>query len=385
MSDNNKKCPGDLSMSACNQSALADNGSIKLARRDFLAGMGIAAAALLRAPDVLATEKAVFDKPAKVAGRKNLSGVIDVHHHILPPGAPEALQHHMAHWSASRAIDEMDKTGVEIGIAYPGPILEGDNQQKSSSARIWNEFGASLGQSHSQRFGLFASLPFPHVNACLAEIDFALDHLGADGFGISTSYDDLWLGDESLWPIYEKLNSRAAVVFVHPHNCSACIPGSVSYNRGDMGGSWIEWPMNTARTIMSLMTSGTLRRYPRIRFIFAHGGGVMPLLINRVAAFTHWEAVGEAGLKSIFPNGIEHEFKTLHFECAQACSVTHMAALRSLVPDTNILFGSDYPFFPLSYGTEQLAQLDLPMLSLRAIARDNALRLFPASTVAKLA
>ena len=142
-------------------------------------------------------------------------------------------------------------------------------------------------------------------------------------------------------------------------------------------GSWIEWPMNTARAIFSLMTSGTLRRYPDIRFIFSHGGGVMPLLVERVAGLAAWPHVGPQGLNTYFPDGIEAEFAKLHFECAQACSRTNMGALRSLVPDTQILFGSDSPIFPLSYGSSQFVKLDLPPATMHAIGRGNAGRLMP--------
>ena len=126
----------------------------------------------------------------------------------------------------------------------------------------------------------------------------------ADGFGITTSYGEQWLGDERFYPVYEKLNSIDAVVFVHPSDAACCGPSAMSYNRGRMDGSWVEWPMNTARAIMSLIVSGTLRRFPRIRFIFSHGGGVMPLLLNRVAGLANWRDVGEEGLKELMPEGV---------------------------------------------------------------------------------
>ena len=283
----------------------------------------------------------------------------------------------MSTWTAAGAVAEMDRAGVATGIAFPGPILSGTGEERRCAARLWNEFGATLGQEYPSRFGLFASLPFPDIEGCVAEIDFALDHLRADGFGIATSYGDWWLGDERFWPIYEKLDSRDAVLFVHPFDASCCAPASMTYMRAMMEGSWIEWPMNTARTILSLMVSGTLRRYPKIRFVFCHGGGVMPLLINRLAGFTAWTHVGEEGLKMLFPDGIESELRRLHFECAQACSHTNMNALRSLVPDSRILFGSDYPFFPVSYAAARFAELGLSSATAQAIGRDNAAAMLP--------
>jgi 6-methylsalicylate decarboxylase len=309
--------------------------------------------------------------------QKKLTGLIDVHHHILPPQAPAGMSRLLAGWSATGAIAAMDNAGVAAAMAYPGPILSGSDQERRDKARLWNEFGATLGSTYPTRFGLFASLPFPHVDHCLAEIDFALSDLKADGFGIATSYDERFLGDESFWPIYEKLDSHGAVVFVHPHDAACCSPDKLSYNQPILDGSWIEWPINTARTIMSLLVSGTTRRFAKVKFIFAHGGGVMPLLVKRVGGFDNWPAVGAEKLKALFPQGIAAEFAKLRFECAQACSPTNMNALRSLVPDSNILFGSDFPFFPLSYATQQFAELALSPATRRAIARSNASSLLP--------
>lgn len=336
--------------------------STSASRRTLLAGACAAAGAL------------VLGSTAAFA-RARPKGLIDVHHHVLPPRAPAAMVHHLEGWSPAKAMSEMDAAGIATGIAYPGPIRSGDAAERKDLARLWNEFTAQIGEQNPGRFGLFASLPFPHVDQCLAEIDYAYDHLKADGFGITTSYDDLWLGDEKLWPIYEKLNSRDAVVFVHPHDAACC--AKMSYQKPIMDGSWIEWPISTARTIMSLMVSGTFRKFPRIRFIFAHGAGVMPLLIERIAGLSAWSEVGDKGIASLFPNGVKAEFRSLHFECAQACSPTNMAALRSLVPDTQILFGSDYPFFSLDYASRKFADLHLPASIERQMGSRNAARLLP--------
>lgn len=333
-----------------------------MSRREAMSGMGASAAAC--------------QLPAKGKHSGCSHGLIDVHHHIRPPGAPEGFARLTAKWSPEGAIAEMDAAGIAAGMAYPGPILP-SVADKADRARRFNEYGATLGQAHSGRFGLFASLPLPDIAATLAEIDFALTALKADGFGVSTSYGEAWLGDPMFTPVHEKLNAHDAVVFVHPHDAACCAPGGMTYIQPGMDGSWIDWPMNTARTIFSLMTSGTLRRFPRIRWIFAHGAGVMPLLVQRLADFTAWDAVGPQKMKQLFPQGIEAEFARLHFEGAQAWTRTNLSALRSLVSDRQILFGSDYPFFSLEHSVQRFAEASLPAKSRAAIGRGNAARLLP--------
>ena len=304
-------------------------------------------------------------------------GLIDVHHHILPPGAPPPMRALFAGWTPQSDLAAMDAAGVSTAIVLPGLMVGPNPDQNRKLSRAWNEYGAGLGRDHPGRFGLFAALPMKDVEGSLAEIDYAYDQLHVDGCSVATNYGDLWLGDAAFQPIWDKLNSRRAVVFVHPADAPCCAPAKMTYTRPDIDGSWIEWPMNTARTIFSLTASGTTRRYPDIRFIFSHGGGVMPLLVERVAGLAAWPRVGPQTLGTYFPDGIEAEFAKLHFECAQACSHTNMGALRSLVPDTQILFGSDSPIFPQSYGSSQFAKLDLPPVVAHAIGRGNAGALMP--------
>ena len=309
--------------------------------------------------------------------REHPSGLIDFHHHIRPPGVPDMIMQLMATWSPKGAVAEMDGAGVRAGMAFPIPVFGSDALARQALARRWNDFGADLGARFPGRFGLFASLPLLDTDACLAEIEYAVGSLQTDGFGIATNYDDIWLGDERLWPVYEALNSLDAIVFVHPRDAPCCAPDKLSYHRDVMDGSWLEWPMNTARTIFSLLTSGALRRFPRIRFIFSHGGGLMPLLVSRIEGFSGWPHVGEEGLGRLFPNGLRSELGRLHFECAQAYSSTNIEALRSIVPDTQLLFGSDYPIFPLAHAAAQFADLAIATGLKTQIAHGNATRLLP--------
>ena len=306
------------------------------------------------------------------------TGIIDIHHHIIPPALARFIR--PIPWTPQGAIEAMDRTGIAVAIASGGIDLGPDPSQHVALARNVNDYGATLVRDYPGRYGQFAALPLPDVAASLIEIDYALDQLHADGFGIATSYGDKWLGDQTFWPVWEKLNARSAVVFVHPQDASCCTPNLMSYTHSPIKGppimgAYIEFPMNTARTIFSLMTSGTLRRFPRVNFIFAHGGGVMPLLVQRLAGYVG--SPTDASRQVYFSNGVAAEFATLHFECAQAFARPNMDALRDLVPDSKIMFGSDYPSMPLDYVVKQFNDLNLPNAAHAAIARTSAARLLP--------
>ncbi len=297
---------------------------------------------------------------------------MDVHHHFNPTGHDNEGRP----WTVAAALEGMDGAGIATAIASLGPIHD-PGPDRVARIRGWNEWATTLCRDHPGRFGLFALLPMADPDAAVAEIAHAFDVLGADGIGVSTNEGDVWLPDDRNAPVFEELDRRGAVVFVHP----APTPGSGALSRSYGGDAvtppWIEFPVHTARVILGLLTKGIARRHSNIRFIFAHGGGVMPILLGRFAGFRGWDSIGPDGLARLFPDGLHAGFARFRFECAQACAPEAVAMLRRLVPDTHILFGSDFSYFPLAHAAAEFAALDLDDAARRAIGRDNAAALFP--------
>jgi predicted TIM-barrel fold metal-dependent hydrolase len=299
---------------------------------------------------------------------------IDVHHHFNAPGGRSGRPD----WSPLATLAAMDAAGVHAAIGWPGPVVAADAASARTRARFLNEFGAGITQAHPTRFGLFASLPpLSDVEGALQEIAYSFDQLHADGIGLLTQYADQWLGDPAFVPVFEELNRRAAVVFVHPTALGEhCNCGALGYQTAGVSQAWLEYPFNTARTILNLMVSGTFRRFPDIRFIFCHGGGAFTSLLSRITGLKGWFEMGQEQMDAMFPHGVEAEFKRLHFECAQAYAPQNMALLRSLVPTSQIFFGTDFDRFELQHSIEQFEQLELPDDVRTAIAHGNATRLF---------
>ena len=185
-------------------------------------------------------------------------------------------------YSPARAVEELDRVGIEtamLSITAPG-VWFGDAEEARRLAREMNEFAAArMVGDHKGRFGLFAVLPLPDVDGALREIEFALDTLKADGFGMLTSYGNAWLGDPSFAPVLDELNRRKAVVYVHPTD-AACCSGLLPRVPNQM----LEYPMDTMRTIASLVVSETATRCPDVRFIFSHAGGPLIGVAGRLLA-----------------------------------------------------------------------------------------------------
>ena len=303
----------------------------------------------------------------------NTKRSIDVHHHFEPSG----INVDGSQWTIGLALEELDRNHISTAIGYAGPLFPDGVQAGRKLARDTNEWSTQLCCDHPGRFGLFASLPLSDVDGSLAEIAYALDVLHADGIGLATHYDGLGLGDTKFRPIFEELNRRKAVVYVHPSGSPCSITSSVTYQSQLVSAPWIEFPTNTARTILSLWSGGTTRDFPDLKFIFCHGGGVLPLLLGRWAGFTCWQDVGTQKLAMVFPDGVYAAFGKLYFELAQAYAPETIAMLRSIVPATHLLYGSDYSYFPMSHSAGLFAQLDLPDGLRTLIAGDNAAALLP--------
>jgi predicted TIM-barrel fold metal-dependent hydrolase len=315
---------------------------------------------------------------------------IDVHYHIMPrryfaneraQGAfvgplagmgwgQDLIKATIDQFAPARALEELDRNGIATGISSIGAVgvWFGDIALGRRLAREWNEDAVQLGRDHPGRFGVFATVPLPDTEGSLRELEYAFDTLGADGIGLTTSYDDKWLGDAAFAPVFEELNRRKAVVFVHPTAplcCRSLDSGAPAF--------FLEVPTDTARTITSLIFTGTLTRFPDIRFIFCHAGGTIMVVAGRIT--------GLAGASRRFveriPNGFEAELAKLYFDTAGAADAAAMGALRSIVPTSHILFGSDYPFVPIPTTVGGLGALVMAPADLQAIERGNAQALLP--------
>jgi predicted TIM-barrel fold metal-dependent hydrolase len=356
---------------APSEDATADVPSrVALSRRHMLAGAAALGAASLL-PD------------SGVRGQSARAKVIDTHHHFYPPDYQKAWLDwedarkipHFANqvgWTQAKAVEELDKNGVAAGVlsiaSTPGTWFGLNAAGAERMVRTCNDYGAEMARNHKGRFGLFATLSMLEVDATLKEIEYAFDTLNADGVGLQTNYGDKWLGHEFYRPVFEELNRRKAVVYVHPLVADCC--GQL--NVGALP-AVIEVPHDTTRAVTSLLLSGTLARLRDIKWLFSHAGGTIPVLAGRIDAF-YSERAHAAG--SFAPDGIEAEFRRLYYDTANATSAPAMAALMKLVPATQITFGSDYPYFPLGQ-IETLRKMGLPLDDLRAIESGNAARLIP--------
>ena len=311
-------------------------------------------------------------------------GRIDVHAHFLPGFYAEALAKAglrtldggmpVPAWSADAHLEMMDRLEIAtamLSVSSPSTHFLPE-PERPAMCRAINDEGARLVRAHPGRFGLFASLPLPDVDAALAEIDRAFDELGADGVILESNIGGAYLGDARFQPVFAALNARKAVVFLHPTS-PACFD-AVHLGRP---APLLEFPLDTTRTIVDLLYARTLQANPAIRLIVPHGGAALPALIARIALFANVPFIEPRPASEI---EVFETLARLYYDVALSGHPVPFAALRAIAPASQIVFGSDWPFTP-DFGVARnialLESLGLSREDMAALARDNAARLFP--------
>ncbi|WP_405945111.1 amidohydrolase family protein [Streptomyces sp. NBC_00932] len=313
------------------------------------------------------------------------TGLIDVHAHFVtdsyvaaarsagiehPDGMPG-----WPSWSVEQHLGLMDRSGIEksyLSISSPG-VHFGDDDAARALARQVNEFGAGVRSECPQRFGHFASLPLPDVEGSLAEAAHALGVLGADGVAVETNHHGIYLGDPRFEPLWEDLDRRGALVFVHPTSPPHAEELSLGRPR-----PMLEFLFDTARTASDLLLRGVLTRYPRIRWVLTHGGGALPLLADRMDMFS---AVVGGGPKDA-PSALE-QFGRLWYDMAGTPFPRQIPALEAAFGTEQLLYGSDYCWTPVGGALAQVASVDAAAQpsdtdTWRDLTTRNAHRLFDA-------
>jgi 6-methylsalicylate decarboxylase len=302
---------------------------------------------------------------------------IDIHHHVFSPAyVAELAKANQAppivrNWSVAKTLDDMDKAGIAtsmLSVTTP-QVSFTDAANAKRMARESNEWVTKLTQSNKGRLGNFAMLPMQNTDDALREIEYSLDVLKADGIGLLTSYGDKWLGHASFSPIMDELNRRKAILYTHPTAANCCrniltpeIPATV-----------IEFGTDTTRTITDIVFSGTAARCPDLKFIFSHAGGSLPFLVERLTKLP----IQDPKLATRVPRGVLFELKRFFYDTAWSAHPGALASLTKLVDVSQILLGSDYPYRTGFDNVTGLIDYGFAASDLRAIERDNALRLLP--------
>jgi 6-methylsalicylate decarboxylase len=309
-----------------------------------------------------------------------MSGAIDVHAHFVPEAYRSALLQHghgrpdgfpqIPAWSVDEHLTAMDRLGIAtsvLSISSPGVHL-GAEAATRNLAREVNEEGSRVVVENPGRFGLFASLPLPDVDAAIAEIAYCRDHLDVAGFTLLTNIGGTYLGDGAFEPVFRELDRRGARLFIHPTSPPCWEQTSLGRPR-----PMLEFFFDTTRAVVDLVLNGIVARHPGIEFLVPHAGATLPMIADRVNAF--------AQLLQVDPDvDVFRDVGRLHFDLAGFSVPRQLDALLTITTVEHLHYGSDYPFTPefaVGMLRERLAEAGVPPGSLLDALRSNSEKLFP--------
>ena len=259
-----------------------------------------------------------------------------------------------------------------VSLSSPG-VHTGDSAKARALARRCNEFLAELVHARPDRFGGFACLPLPDVDDCLEELSYALDVLGLDGFVLFTNSNGVYLGDPVLEPVFEELERRKTVVYVHPNPS----PDAVAHSLG-LPDNLLDFPTDTNRAVAQMHYTNRFARTPNVKYIFSHAGGSIPYLAARFAIIDEMGFIPGGGQRGAAAD----MFRRIYWDTALAASDPVLRMLRDVAGINQVLYGTDFPYLrrDLAVNSQQriLQSSELNDSERRAILGGNASRLFPA-------
>jgi 6-methylsalicylate decarboxylase len=308
--------------------------------------------------------------------------VIDVHHHILPDFFWTETND-SAHpvgglapppWDEAGALAFMDDAGIDVAvtsISTPG-VHVGDDARAHRLARRCNEFSASLIQRWPDRFGGFAALPLPDVDGALAELAYADDVLKLDGVILFSNMNGVYLGDARFEPLFEELERRRSVVFVHP----TASPDPAAHQLG-LPDNLIDFTADTTRAVAQMLYSNRFARTPNVQYIFAHAGGTIPYLAGRFAIIDEMNVIPGGEVRGTAAATL----RRLHWDTALSFSEPVLNMLKEVVGLDQVLFGTDYPYLRRDIAVRSARNMQqtaaLPAPERQAVLCGNAEQLFP--------
>jgi aminocarboxymuconate-semialdehyde decarboxylase len=229
---------------------------------------------------------------------------------------------------------QMDANGVEmqiLDICPQAPHFE-NKEHAVNAARKANDLYAEAVSRWPKRFKAFAAVPLPHVDEALKELERALDQLKFVGATITTFIGNRSIADPAFAPFYEELNRRASVLYIHPSGNGVDSPFVIPFNlRWAIGA-----PMEDTVSIMHLIEAGIPQKYPKLKIVNSHLGGMIPMVFQRLDNISKWEHP--------LP-----ELPTVTAKRMWYCSVGHghPPALRAAVDSMGadrICLGTDFPY-----------------------------------------
>lgn len=295
--------------------------------------------------------------------------IFDAHIHRLPEEIIANSHFYSRAWGDIESqIQVMDKYHIDRSlIVYPTNDAYRKMGGLSEVARIYNDYIAGVVERYPGRLVGAAILPVDEPEEMIREFERATQGLGFRALSMATSFDGIYLDDERFLPLYRRLEAEAIPVFVHPQTIN---PIGYERVRDPLLTPVMEFVFDTTICIGKLIMAGTLRRFPDLKLVFAHFGGVTPFIKERFDSIYHMLRGRDIVKDLLAPPG--DYLKQIYIDTSGVTSPHALMCTRDMVDSGHILWGSDYPGnSDIPASIRAIEELDIPDEEKEAIMGRN--------------
>jgi aminocarboxymuconate-semialdehyde decarboxylase len=240
-------------------------------------------------------------------------------------------------WNASLRIADMDAAGIDLQVLSPLPptfAYEFDVAVTAQFTRLQNDAIADIVRARPDRFAGLGMVALQDPDVACEELQRAVGELGLAGIEIGTHAGGRDLADPGFDAFWECCDALGALVFVHPENA----PGFERLRTARLAFA-AGYPSESGLCAASLIMTGVIARWPRVRFVFAHGGGTLPWLLPRLDAV--WSAY--ADVRETLAQRPSETARTLWYDTL-TFDAENLSVLAERAGIDRLVVGSDYPF-----------------------------------------
>ncbi|MCS7369064.1 MAG: amidohydrolase [archaeon GBS-70-058] len=274
------------------------------------------------------------------------------------------------HIDVLERIKVMDKYGIDMQIlTLTTPGVEREPVDRGVKlAKIVNDSFSEIVERYPDRFRALAILPLQSPDIAVEEFRRAILDLGLNGAIIFSNINGKPLDSKDFWPLYSEAEKLGFPLFIHPTS-----PVNLKFMEDYRIVPMFGFPVDTSLAVLRLILSGVIEKFPSLKIVVAHLGGVLPYIIGRidtcVQAYPEAKKVigkpASAYLKNMYFDSICYNNDILRFSC-------------DFLGADKIMLGTDFPhqITDIENAVWRVKQLGIGELEERMILGDNAIKVF---------
>jgi len=275
-----------------------------------------------------------------------------------------------SHIDVLERIKVMDKCGIDMQIlTLTTPGVEREPVDRGVKlAKIVNDSFSEIVERYPDRFRALAILPLQSPDIAVEEFRRAVLDLGLNGAIIFSNINGRPLDSKDFWPLYGEAEKLGFPLFIHPTS-----PVNLKFMEDYRIVPMFGFPVDTSLAVLRLILSGVIEKFPSLKIVVAHLGGVLPYIIGRIdtciQAYPEAKKVidkpASAYLKNMYFDSICYNNNILRFSC-------------DFLGADKIMLGTDFPhqITDIENAVWRVKQLGIGELEERMILGENAIKVF---------